>query len=141
MKILLLQCAAGALLLLPGGCASLSQAPDPGVIGAQWIVTELDDKPIPAEVNPTLAIANDGGVSGSDGCNRFVGGLVFQPGGTVAASASAGISTRMACQGARDSVSRRYNALRGEAARWQLDGATLVVSTADGRTFRLRRSD
>jgi heat shock protein HslJ len=139
--MLLLQCAAGALLVLPGGCTSLSQVRDPGVIGTQWTVTELDGKPIAAEVTPTLAIANDGGVSGSDGCNRFVGGLVFQPSGTITSSASAGISTRMACHGASDSVSRRYNALRSEAARWHLDGATLVVSTAEGRTFRLRRSD
>ena len=58
----------------------------------------------------------------------------------MAASPSAGISTKMACSGARDSVSRRYNALRAEAARWRLENDTLVVSTVDGRTVTLRRA-
>ena len=107
--------------------------------GTQWAVAELDGAAIPAGVTSTLVIAKDGGVSGSDGCNRFVGGLVLEDGGKVAASPSAGISTKMACAGARDNVSRRYNALRREAAKWHLENDTLVVSAGDGRTIRLRR--
>ncbi len=140
-KAVLLRCAAAGGLLLLGGCAAMSQTADGGVAGTQWTVIELDGEAIEPGVTPTLAIAKDGGVSGSDGCNRFVGGLVFEDGGAVAASPSGGVSTRMACSGAKDSVSRRYNALRREAAKWQLERGTLVVSTASGHTIRLRRSD
>lgn len=136
----LLRCTAGVGLLLLGACASMAQPGEPVPVGTQWAVAELDGAEIPDGVAPTLVIAQDGGVSGSDGCNRFVGGLVFQDGGKMAPSPSAGISTKMACPGARDSVSRRYNALRAEAAKWHVQNDTLVVSTADGRTVKLRRA-
>ena len=136
-----LRCAAGVALALLCACAPMAHTPAPVVSGTQWTVVELDGDAIAPGVTATLAIAKDGGVSGSDGCNRFVGGLVFEEGGKVAASPTAGVSTRMACPGARDGVARRYNALRREAATWRLEGGTLVLSTADGRTVTLRRSD
>lgn len=137
----LLHGAAGAVLALLLGCVSMPQQSGSTVAGTQWTVIELDGESIGPGMAPTLSIAKDGAVSGSDGCNRFVGGLVFDDGGKVAASPSAGVSTKMACPGRRDAVSRRYNALRAAAASWTREGDTLVIATAGGSTIRLRRAD
>ncbi len=137
----LMRCAAGVFLALLCGCASMSQSSSSMIAGTRWTVTELDGAAIAPGVVPTLAIAEDGGVSGSDGCNRFAGGLVFDDGGNVGASRSAGVSTKMACPGARDAVARRYNALRAAATAWRIEGDTLIISTREGTGVRLRRTD
>ncbi len=131
----------GAVAALLLGCTSMSQPANPAITGTQWRVVELDGQAVPTDVRATLAIADDGRVSGSDGCNRFVGGLVLEAHGKVAESPSPGISTKMACPGARDGVSRRYNALRGEAVGWRIEGETLVISTVGGRSITLVRPD
>lgn len=121
------------------GCAPFAASPAAGLAGTQWTVVELDGEPVEPEVTPTLAIAEDGRVGGSDGCNRFSGGLTLDARGGAVADPRGAISTRMACHGARDRVSRRYNALRAAVVGWRLEDGRLLLHTADRRTIVLRR--
>lgn len=118
--------------------ASCANLPAPQRLeGTQWNVVALDGEAVTAQPPPTLAIDAQGRVSGSDGCNRFSGGLSFDASGSAQADGH-GISTKMACIGERDALSRRYNALRGGVTNWRVEQGTLVLSTRDGRTIRLR---
>ncbi|MGD9945888.1 MAG: META domain-containing protein [Burkholderiaceae bacterium] len=105
----------------------------------QWSVIELDGQPVSLQPPPTLSIDAQGRASGSDGCNRFVGGLSFAPAGAVEASGH-GISTKRACAGERDQLSRRYNNLRAGVSSWRFDADALLLRTADGRTILLKQT-
>lgn len=142
------------------GCGGDSQGPA-SLNDTRWVVTTLNGKPLAASnhapteadrttdqpnhdhepplVAPTLDVNATGKISGSDGCNRYVGGLTFGPKGRVEASKAGGISTMMACMGPGGALSRSFNDLKQAVTRWHVDGTTLVLETADNRTIRLRQ--
>lgn len=128
------------VLTFLGGCMQMPSSPQ-RLQGTRWIVTALDGQAVEPDATPSLAIGENGRASGSDGCNRFVGGLAFDEHGGATAEPTGAISTRMACPGPKGDVSRRYNALRSAVTAWHFEGAALVLATADGRTITLRRGD
>ncbi|MCP1242226.1 META domain-containing protein [Acetobacter lambici] len=101
-----------------------------------------DENPDPAAdmFTPTLDINDTGKVSGSDGCNRYAGGLVFGHDGKVSTAPQAGISTLMACPGAHGQVSTLFLALLHSVQSWTMEDGTLVLHTQDGKTMRLRQT-
>lgn len=75
------------------GCASA----DPGhLTQTDWVLVELDGKPVPALQRPATLRFDDGHASGSNGCNRFHGTYTLD---TAARTLSFGrlASTMMAC--------------------------------------------
>ncbi|WP_086613619.1 META domain-containing protein [Acetobacter indonesiensis] len=88
---------------------------------------------------PTLDINATGKVSGSDGCNRYVGGLVFGTKGDVKPTKEGGLSTLMACPGVHDDMANKFKNLKQAVTHWHMDGTTLVLETDDKRTIRLRQ--
>ncbi|WP_237913332.1 META domain-containing protein [Acetobacter senegalensis] len=142
------------------GCGGDAEGPAT-LNDTRWVVTALNGKPIaagshapteadrttdqpghentPPVVAPTLDVNATGKVSGSDGCNRYVGGLTFGPKGTVQAAKAGGISTMMACFGSGGTISRSFNDLKGAVTHWHVDGNTLVLETSDNRTIHLRQ--
>lgn len=77
-----------------------------------WVVTALNGAELPASgPRPTLSL-KDGVASGTDGCNRYRRPL--KPAADVPSALrfdeAGGASTRMACPGAADAVSRDWNA-------------------------------
>lgn len=101
-----------------------------------------DENPDPAAdmFTPTLDINDSGKVSGSDGCNRYAGGLVFGHDGKVSQSPQAGMSTLMACPGAHGRVSALFLDLLHTVQSWNMEDGTLVLHTQDGKTMRLRQT-
>lgn len=78
----------------------------------EWVVTALNGAELPATgPRPTLSI-QDGIASGTDGCNRYRRSL--KPASDVPSALrfddAGGVSTRMACPGEAESVSRGWNA-------------------------------
>ena len=142
------------------GCGGASLAPT-SLNGTRWVVTALDGHRLadgskaPSDTDrttdepglkagapdmaPTLDINDSGKISGSDGCNRYVGGLEFGKDGRVKASAQGGISTMMACPGRQDTIARQFSALTRAVTHWRTDGNALVLETGDKKTVRLRQ--
>lgn len=124
----------------PVGPASLNNT--------KWRVTAINGTPVAIgqrapdtttqDMAPTLDINASGKVSGSDGCNRYVGGLEFGPNGALKPSKQGGISTLMACIGPNAGLSQQFNAVKQAATHWHMQGETLVLETADNRTLTLR---
>lgn len=113
------------------GCGGNMVVPE-ALAETEWTLLSLDGKDIALDPAPSLAVANDGRVAGSDGCNRFMGGLAFGPEGR-AASEGQGASTMMACQPEREEVARNYNALRATVNGWKIDQGNLVLTTSAGQ--------
>lgn len=142
------------------GCGGAALAPT-SLNGTRWVVTELDGHRLadgnrpPSDTDrttdqpgqqagtrdmaPTLDINDSGKVSGSDGCNRYVGGLEFGRDGRVKAAPQGGMSTLMACPGRTDTLARQFSALSRATIQWRMDGTALVLETADKKTVRLRQ--
>lgn len=120
------------------GCGGEKLAPET-LNDTQWLVISLDGAAVNLDPPPSLEINSEGQVSGSDGCNRFNGGLAFGTGGKATASSN-GASTLMACAPDQEKVARSYNALRAAVTGWRFEGDQLVLSTATGNTITLRQS-
>lgn len=120
------------------GCGG-EKLPPETLNDTQWTVTELGGAPVALDPPPSLAIDAQGRVSGSDGCNRFMGGLVFGRAGAVTVSGQ-GAGTMMACPPDRDQVARSYNDLRATVNGWRFEGDRLVLTTNDGKMIRLKQS-
>lgn len=142
------------------GCGGAALAPT-SLNGTRWVVTALDGRRLadgskaPSDTDrttdqpglkagapdmaPTLDINDSGKVSGSDGCNRYVGGLEFGKDGRVKAAPQGGVSTLMACPGRRDTLARQFSTLTRAATHWRMEGTTLVLETADKKTVQLRQ--
>ena len=110
-KLLVIALAASAVLL--SGCAAIdSAATGPtGVWGAS-----------PESGDTYLELTDDGALSGSDGCNRLVGGWI-QENETTLTFTELG-STRMACEG--------VDAWLSGAASATLDGKIMTVLGTSG---------
>lgn len=120
------------------GCGGERLAPET-IDDTQWLVMSLDGAPVNLDPPPSLEINSNGQVSGSDGCNRFNGGLALGAGGK-ATSSGTGASTLMACAPDQEKVARSYNALRVAVTGWRFEGDRLVLTTASGATIMLRQS-
>lgn len=142
------------------GCGG-ALVPPTRLNATRWVATELDghklkngtilpdahdsatdENPNPAAdmFTPTLDINESGKVSGSDGCNRYAGGLVFGDKGHMEAAPQVGISTLMACPGAHARTSGMFLDLLHSARTWSIEDTSLVLHTPDGKTMRLRQT-
>ncbi|MBS0986824.1 MULTISPECIES: META domain-containing protein [Acetobacter] len=124
--------------------------------GTSWVVTALNGTPVTAgndrpsltdattdmapdvQQTPTLNINATGDVSGSDGCNRYSGGMTVRPEGRIIHQQS-GMNTLMACSGAIMQRADIFNGLLRAATSWQASGSTLTLKTDDDRTIQLRQ--
>ncbi|GCD57890.1 hypothetical protein NBRC3280_0372 [Acetobacter pasteurianus NBRC 3280] len=141
------------------GCGGVLVPPN-SLNDTRWVVTAMDgrrlrggnfvpdtddsatdENPNPAAdmFAPTLDINDTGKISGSDGCNRYVGGLVFGPKGSVQSMPAGGISTLMACPGKQNDIANTFRPLLNSVTGWTTDGTHLVLQTSGGKTIRLRQ--
>ncbi|KAA8384359.1 META domain-containing protein [Acetobacter sp. DmW_136] len=141
------------------GCGG-ALVPPTSLNNTRWVVTAMDgrklrsgnfvpdtddsatdENPNPAAdmFAPTLDINDTGKISGSDGCNRYVGGLVFGPKGSVKATPVGSMSTRMACLGKQNDIANTFSPLLNSVTGWTTDGTHLVLQTSGGKTIRLRQ--
>lgn len=120
------------------GCGGDIVAPDT-LADTQWTLISLDGSKVLLDPPPTLAVDTEGRVAGSDGCNRFMGGMAFGPEGR-AASEGHGASTMMACAPEQEEVARAYNSLRGQVSGWQVDQGQLTLTTEAGKELVFKQA-
>ena len=77
---------------------------------SRWVAREIAGVPVAGDGRITLAFEADGSVSGSGGCNRYVGQATLQGEQLIFAPLA---TTRMACPGAQMEQETRYLKLLG----------------------------
>jgi len=99
-----------------------------------WRLLSLGGAEVPASITTTLALAVDGKVSGSGGCNRFAGSATIK-GATIRFSRM--VSTMMACQPEMMDQERRFLDALEKVRRWerQRDTGQLVLRDGSGRSL------
>lgn len=95
----------------------------------EWRVTEVGGAPVPAEVAVTMALMQEGMVSGTSGCNRYNGRINLSE-GKLHLGALAG--TRMMCPEPQMSVEARFHAAMTEARSMERDGSALILRSEAG---------
>lgn len=111
--------------------------PDRPLAGTEWQLTTLIDgdsaSSTVAGTTPTLVVDDLAGrISGNAGCNSF-----FGPAGFEEQTLSVGplASTKIGCEPAIMEQESFVLAVLGSAANWEIDGATLRITDADGRAL------
>jgi heat shock protein HslJ len=127
-RIAVLACAAGLVL---GGCGEEESAGGSvSLPGTRWL---LDVGALGGagseDVTSDLAFDEDGGVSGSDGCNRFSG--PYEADGSALRLGPLA-STQMACAGAAQKVADRVSAALDQVRSYSAQPDTLVLKDGSG---------
>ncbi|MDN5790645.1 MAG: META domain-containing protein [Micrococcales bacterium] len=113
--------AATALVLIPAGCGTDSPSARASPVGS-W-GSEVQGQ-------PNLTLAKDGTLSGSDGCNRLIGG--WKQDGDAVTLTIVG-TTKMMCTGVDTWLSK--------AASASIDGTTMTVEDTAGTTIGTLEKD
>ncbi|MFO1539083.1 MAG: META domain-containing protein [Chloroflexota bacterium] len=122
-----------ATTLLGAALPAAAQDADPALlVDVSWPLVALDGAAVPAAAAIDATFAADGSLSGSAGCNRFMGSYTLD-GATIAIAPLA--TTRMACD--PDTMAREaaFLDLLQAASTWTTDGRSLSVATAAGGTL------
>lgn len=110
-------------------------------LAGEWVLDRLQGTdPVPAGARrPTLAIAQDGKVSGFAGVNRYSSSLdtVKLAKGDFAMSPA--VATRMAGTPGAMALESKYLEALGRSTRYRIDGDHLVLSDASGGLLRFAR--
>jgi heat shock protein HslJ len=118
-------------LLAPLDAATGS--PDTGSLdGTAWVVTAVAGRQVSGGATVTLQFAG-GRLSGSDGCNRFAGS--YSAAGSALEVSPQLASTRMACPDGAEAEARAFVAALAAARGYRIDGARLLLLSADGATL------
>ncbi len=111
-------------------------APEALLVG-EWRFEDLDGQGVPDGPPATLRVDGDGRVSGTGGCNRFMGAL--QVSGEAAGFGPLA-STQMACTDAAMTLEMRVFDVLSRTDRFGIDaGGALILYAADTPVARLRR--
>lgn len=119
-------------------CASLAPEPPSSVVssdlaGTQWVVQSIDGAPIAGRA-PRLTFTAEDRLSGSGGCNTL--NAVYEARGGAIAVRALGVTER-ACDADVMRQEALFIALLDDAARYEREGARLVLADADGRNIVL----
>jgi heat shock protein HslJ len=118
------------VLALAAGCGGDDgTASDPGSLeGVVWVVRSGIDVDGWEAVAPDATFA-EGSVSGSTGCNRYMGQYTVD-GETLEIGTLA--TTRMACAPPADAVEQEYVAALEQVTGWRIDDGELVLVDGSG---------
>ena len=114
----------------------------PSLRGTLWKLQALQDRNVPTLIEPPgrppelLLAVDQERVSGTDGCNRLMGGFRLA-GDELSFSRLA--STQMACLPEAMAYERRYGQALAQVRRWSIDKRNLLLQNAVGRTLLLFR--
>ncbi len=123
-----------ALTVATTACAGASDdaggdADAADVSGREWVLEELEGEPVPDGVTVTLLV-DDGQVSGSAGCNRYVGAVDLEERTLTFDSEIA--QTMMACPDEVAVVEAAYLAALATVTDWRATDDSLTLTDGDG---------
>jgi len=105
-----------------------TKAPNP-LEGSEWRLVNLTGQEVGEGARATLLFASDTSVSGSGGCNNFVGGVAVGGESITFGNLAA---TRRACLGPTMDLEEDYLAALSRAARYEVEAGALVLYASDG---------
>ncbi len=109
-----------------------SGAADATLTGQEWSLTGLGGTPIQPGAGITATFGDDGSLTGSGGCNRFVGDYTTD-GDTLSVGPLA--ATRMSCGQVADDLETTFLGALEAASGFAISGTDLVVSTTNDVTL------
>ena len=124
MKRLLVLVVLGSVLSACGGLGDASATPTGGLEGTSWTLVEIDGREPAADSVPTLAFDETGNVSGSAGCNTFMGTPTIE--GSSISMGPLG-TTQMACAGAAGVLETAFLAAMSEVQSFAIDSQGRLV--------------
>jgi putative lipoprotein len=104
----------------------------PGLVGPDWVVAEIEGRPVPAEPAARLHFTAEGRVAGTAGCNRILGGYRLA-GESITFDGLA--STMMACLAPLGEQEERFKHALGAVRRWRPDPAGPLLLDAGNRVL------
>jgi uncharacterized lipoprotein YbaY/heat shock protein HslJ len=105
---------------------------------AEWVVTEMDGKPVAESMRGTLNFGKDGRVTGRSFCNNYGGNYTLTGEGL---SIELKISTLMACLPEVGTQEKLFIELLDGVQRFEIDSSgTLILHSSNGRTLKARRA-
>lgn len=110
--------------------------PDRLTLHREWLVEDVMGTGTLDRLRVTLAIAEDGSVSGHSGCNRFAGKAMID-GDKLSFGPLAG--TRMACPEAQMNLEQKYLGALEKVASFRIDDAQRKLVLLDGAGTELLR--
>ncbi len=112
---------------------------EPGLYGGVWRAEEIRGHAVADDARLTLSIAPDGTVSGSGGCNRFMGTAVID-GNDVSFPPFA--ASKKMCAAAVMIPEQEFLGALGAAASYRLRGSDLLLYDAEGmQRIKMTRSE
>jgi heat shock protein HslJ len=118
------------------GASATAPLTNPDLEGTEWILGDLPGQVL-ADVRPTVSFSGDGTTSGNAGCNTFSGtytvdgaNLTFGPLAT----------TRMACEGAKDTLEQAYLAALQATTAYEITDAGELKLTAGATTLTFTKA-
>lgn len=114
-----------------------THAAETGIYG-NWVTERIQGHKVSGKIQSTLDIAKDGNISGSGGCNRYMGGMEIKgekikvlPGG----------ATLMACPPAMMKQDSQFHAALGMVTSWKIrNGKLILVDSKNREILRLKRA-
>lgn len=124
-----------ASLMLAG--LSASHAAQTGIYG-NWIAERIQGHQVSSKFQTTLDIAEDGKISGSGGCNRYMGGMEIKEYTIKVLPAG---STMMACPPLMMKQDSQFHKALAMVTSWQIKKDKLILIDAKNReVLRLKRA-
>jgi heat shock protein HslJ len=104
---------------------------DATLTGQEWSLVSMSGAPVPGS-GVTALFGEDGTVTGSGGCNRYMGSYTVEG---DALSVGPLAATRMSCGAVADDLERTYLEALALATGFAISGTDLVVSPSNGVTL------
>lgn len=130
------------LCLLAAGCTKSPaieppSTPAPLLIGAEWMVEDLNGGGVIDNSHITLNFGEDGRLAGRAGCNSYSASYELE---FETLTFGAAMSTRMACAPALMNQESRFFGLLETVERYEFDSTgALILHGSDGGTILARR--
>jgi heat shock protein HslJ len=103
-----------------------------------WVLVEMDGKPLPAGMMPPTALVAYGRISGFAGCNRYTGTIAEPQAGTVKLD-GLGVAGGKACDPAAASIEADFLERLGATRAYSFQAGRLLLAGPDGSSLLFSR--
>jgi heat shock protein HslJ len=103
-----------------------------------WVLVEMDGKPLPAGIMPPTALVAYGKISGFAGCNRYSGTIAEPQAGTVKLD-GLGVAGEKACDPAATGIEADFLKRLGATQAYSFQAGRLLLAGPDGLSLLFSR--